>query len=52
LVVTRNRHGNLECLATGELHADLTRVVQRKHSRWSVEMVFSQLTEGRMRAVG
>ncbi len=52
LVVTRNRHGNHECLATSELDADLSRVVARKQSRWSVEMVFSQLTEGRMRAVG
>jgi hypothetical protein len=40
LVVTRNRHGNYECLATGELDADLTRVVARKHSRWSVETIF------------
>jgi hypothetical protein len=40
LVVTRNRHGNLECLATNELDADLSRVVVRKHSRWSVETVF------------
>lgn len=40
LVVTRNRHGNYECLATGELAADLTRVVARKHSRWSVETIF------------
>lgn len=40
LVVTRNRHGNHECLATGELDADLTRVVARKHSRWNVETVF------------
>jgi hypothetical protein len=40
LVVTRNRHGNYECLATGELHADLTRVVERKLSRWSVETIF------------
>ncbi len=40
LVVTRNRHGNYECLATGELHADLTRVVARKQSRWSVETIF------------
>jgi DDE superfamily endonuclease len=40
LVVTRNRHGNSECLATGELTADLTRVVDRKHSRWSVETIF------------
>jgi hypothetical protein len=40
LVVTRNRHGNCECLATGELTADLTRVVDRKHNRWSVETIF------------
>ena len=40
LVVTRNRHGNHECLATSELGADLTRVVSRKHSRWSVETLF------------
>ena len=40
LVVTRNRHGNLECLATSELDADLTRVVARKRSRWSVETIF------------
>jgi DDE superfamily endonuclease len=40
LVVTRNRHGNSECLATGELHADLTRVVDRKRSRWNVETIF------------
>jgi hypothetical protein len=40
LVVTRNRHGNYECLATGELDADLTRVVAHKHSRWSVETIF------------
>jgi len=52
LVVTRNRHGNCESLVTNDLAADLTRVVERKRSRWSVEMVFSQLTEGRMRAVG
>jgi hypothetical protein len=40
LVVTRNRHGNLESLVTNELAADLTRVVARKHSRWSVETIF------------
>jgi len=40
LVVTRNRHGNHECLATGELDADLTRVAERKLSRWSVETIF------------
>lgn len=38
--MTRNRHGNPECLATGELDADLTRVVTRKLSRWSVETIF------------
>ncbi len=40
LVVTRNRHGNLECLATNEVGADLSRVVTRKQSRWSVETIF------------
>jgi hypothetical protein len=40
LVVTRNRHGNHECLATSELDADLSRVVARKRSRWSVETIF------------
>jgi hypothetical protein len=40
LVVTRNRHGNLECLATGELDAELSGVVARKHSRWRVETIF------------
>jgi hypothetical protein len=40
LVVTRNRHGNYECLATSELDADLSRVMARKPSRWSVETIF------------
>jgi hypothetical protein len=40
LVVTRNRHGNHECLVTNERAADLTRVVDRKRSRWSVETIF------------
>jgi hypothetical protein len=40
LVVTRNRHGNLEPLVTNDLDADLSRVVARKHSRWSVETIF------------
>ena len=40
LVVTRNRHGNLEPLVTNDLEADLTRVVERKLSRWSVETIF------------
>jgi hypothetical protein len=40
LVVTSNRHGNCECLATNDLQADLARVVARKQSRWSVETIF------------
>jgi DDE superfamily endonuclease len=40
LVVTSNRHGNLESLATNDLAADLSRVVARKRSRWSVETIF------------
>ena len=40
LVVTRNRHGNLEPVVTSDLAADLNRVVERKLSRWSVETIF------------
>src|SRR5689334_7763228 len=40
LVVTRNRHGNREYLASNDLQADLTTMVRRKRSRWSVETVF------------
>jgi hypothetical protein len=40
LVVTRNRHGNEEFLATNARTGDLTTVVRRKWSRWSVETVF------------
>lgn len=40
LVVTRNRHGNHECIVTNELGADLTSVVERKRSRWSIETLF------------
>jgi hypothetical protein len=40
LVVTRNRHGNPDYLVTNDLAADLTMVVARKHSRWSVETIF------------
>jgi hypothetical protein len=40
LVVTRNRHGNVEVLATNDLDSDLTTVVLRKRSRWSIETLF------------
>jgi len=40
LVVTSNRHGNLEPVVTSDLGADLTRVVERKFSRWSIETLF------------
>jgi hypothetical protein len=40
LVVTKNRHGNHEYIATNELTADLTRVVERKRGRWSIETLF------------
>lgn len=40
LVVTRNRHGNYEYIVSNDLTADLTTLVQRKHSRWSIETVF------------
>ncbi|HID83595.1 MAG TPA: hypothetical protein EYP54_00480 [Anaerolineales bacterium] len=34
--MTRNRHGNLEVLATNDLDSDLTTLVLRKRSRWPV----------------
>ncbi len=40
LVVTRNRHGNYEYLASNDRRLDLTTMVCRKRSRWSVETVF------------
>jgi SRSO17 transposase len=40
LAVTRNRHGNLEPVASNDQGADLTHVVERKRSRWSVETIF------------
>jgi hypothetical protein len=40
LVVTRNRHGNYEYLVSNDHTLDLTTMVQRKRSRWSVETVF------------
>jgi hypothetical protein len=40
LVVVKNRHGNWEYLVTNALHADLTRVIERKRRRWSIETLF------------
>jgi len=40
LVVTKNRHGNFEYLVTNAPKADLTQLVLRKRSRWSIETVF------------
>jgi DDE superfamily endonuclease len=40
LVVTKNPHGNHEYIVTNEPEADLTTVVLRKMSRWSIETLF------------
>jgi hypothetical protein len=40
LVVTKNRHGNYECIVSNDLGADLTTIVLRKRSRWSIETAF------------
>jgi Transposase DDE domain len=40
LVVTRNRHGNYEYIVTNDPGRDLTTVVLRKMSRWSIETLF------------
>jgi SRSO17 transposase len=37
LVVTRNRHGNVEVFVSNDLDLLLTTVVLRKRSRWSIE---------------
>lgn len=38
--MTRNRHGNYEYLVSNALSVDLTTLVLRKRSRWSVETMF------------
>lgn len=40
LVVTRNRHGNVEYVVTNAVTTDLTTLVRRKHARWSIETIF------------
>lgn len=40
LVVTRNRHGNYAYLVSNALGADLTTLMARKRSRWSIETIF------------
>ncbi len=40
LVVARNRHGNYQYIASNDLSADLSTMVHRKWSRWSIETIF------------
>jgi hypothetical protein len=40
LIVTRNRHGNYEYLVSNDLAADLTTIILRERSRWSIETIF------------
>ena len=40
LVVTRNRFGNFQVLATNDLGSDLSFIVARKRRRWSIETLF------------
>ena len=40
LVVTRNRHGNYEYIVSNDFKADLSTMVLRKQSRWSIETIF------------
>jgi len=40
LVVLKNRHGNFEYLVTNVRATDLTELVRRKWSRWSIETIF------------
>ena len=41
--MTKNRHGNIEVLATYDLDYDLTTIVRRKRSRWSIETLFKDV---------
>jgi len=45
LVVTRNRHGNVEYLVSNDLTADRTCIVLRKRSRWPIETIFRDLKQ-------
>ncbi len=45
LVVTKNRQGNVEVLATHDLTSDLTTLVLRKRSRWSIETLFRDVKQ-------
>ena len=38
--MTRNGRGRWEYIVTNDLKADLTTIVQRKASRWDIEVVF------------
>jgi SRSO17 transposase len=40
LVLTKNSHGNYQVLATNALDSDLSCILRRKLSRWSVETLF------------
>jgi DDE superfamily endonuclease len=40
LVVLKNEHGNCEYLVTNAQATDLTTLVERKRSRWSIETIF------------
>jgi len=40
LVVTRNRFGNFQVLATNDLGSDLSLIITRKRHRWSIETLF------------
>ena len=40
LVVTRNSHGNYEYIVSNDIRADLSTLVKRKRSRWSIETIF------------
>ena len=45
LVVTKNRHGNVGVLASNDLASDLTTLVLRKRSRWSIETLFRDVKQ-------
>lgn len=40
LVVTKDGHGRWTYIVTNDMQADLTTIVERKHSRWDIETLF------------
>jgi hypothetical protein len=52
LIRDKSKTGYDLALVTTDAAASAAQVIERYAARWSIEMVFPQLTKGRVRAVG